>query len=283
MLTLMPTLRSSPCPNSSSTCSTRARASLLTYKASKPISKPSAAKLAAAASPEDYARLTSQLQQAGQQLTGLNQSLETSKNNSADLMRKIEASKAKLKEYGETHGKLQSTQDLLQSAAQVQETLARFRDQLTRRKLYALETRITQYFRLLLHKSSLVQRIQLDPSQFSLTLYGPSGLLPKHSLSAGEKQLLAIAFLWALSSVSGRQLPVAIDTPLSRLDSSHRQNLIQHYFPTASHQMILLSTDTEIGQPEAEALRDRSAIAREYLLSHDASSQQTQVKSGYFW
>jgi len=114
-------------------------------------------------------------------------------------------------------------------------------------------------------------------------MVGPTTALPKHSLSAGEKQLLAIAFLWALSSVSGRQLPIAIDTPLSRLDSSHRQNLIQHYFPTASHQMILLSTDTEIGEAEVAALRAKQAIAREYQLSHDASNQQSQVKSGYFW
>ena len=241
-------------------------------------------KLAAAPSPADYERLRSQLSQAARTQAELNASLEASRRISLSLTQQIAASKAELQAYGEAHGKLQSTQDLLQSAAQVQVTLARFRDQLTRRKLYALETRITQYFRLLLHKSSLVQRIQLDPSQFSLTLYGSSGqALPKHSLSAGEKQLLAIAFLWALSSVSGRQLPVAIDTPLSRLDSSHRQNLIQHYFPTASHQVILLSTDTEIGQPEAQALRERAAIAREYLLCHDASSQQTQVKSGYFW
>jgi DNA sulfur modification protein DndD len=30
------------------------------------------------------------------------------------------------------------------------------------------------------------------------------------------------------------QLPIAIDTPLSRLDSSHRRNLIDQYFPHAA-------------------------------------------------
>jgi len=47
--------------------------------------------------------------------------------------------------------------------------------------------------------------------------------------------------------------------------------------------MILLSTDTEIGEAEVAALRAKQAIAREYQLSHDASNQQSQVKSGYFW
>jgi DNA sulfur modification protein DndD len=102
-------------------------------------------------------------------------------------------------------------------------------------------------------------------------------------LSAGEKQLLAIAFLWGLARVSGRKLPVAIDTPLGRLDSSHRTNLVERYFPGASHQVILLSTDTEIGEVEIEQLRQQDAIAREYLLKYDSSERQTIIEPGYFW
>jgi hypothetical protein len=41
---------------------------------------------------------------------------------------------------------------------------------------------------------------------------------------------------------------VAIATPLGRLDSAHRNNLVEKYFPQASHQVILLSTDTETRQ-----------------------------------
>ena len=95
--------------------------------------------------------------------------------------------------------------------------------------------------------------------------------------------LLAIAFLWGLARVSGRQLPVAIDTPLGRLDSEHRQNLIERYFPSASHQVILLSTDTELGKEEVQQLRQQGAIAREYLLQYDGETRQTNIKPGYFW
>ena len=37
-------------------------------------------------------------------------------------------------------------------------------------------------------------------------------LLDKSELSAGEKQIYAISVLWALARVSGRPLPMIIDT-----------------------------------------------------------------------
>ena len=115
-------------------------------------------------------------------------------------------------------------------------------------------------------------------------MYDPKGqLLPKQRLSAGEKQLLAIAFLWGLARVSGRNLPIAIDTPLGRLDSSHRNNLVERYFPTASHQVILLSTDTEIGKPEVAKLTEQEAISRSYLLKYHPDQGNTTLEEGYFW
>ena len=146
------------------------------------------------------------------------------------------------------------------------------------------EIEVTECFRYLLHKSDLVHRVAIDTNTFSLSLYDLQGqLVPKHRLSAGEKQLLAIAFLWGLARISGRNLPVAIDTPLGRLDSSHRTNLVERYFPTASHQVILLSTDTEIGKVEVERLRELDAIAQQYLLKYNSAQRQTIVEPGYFW
>ncbi|OZH51807.1 DNA sulfur modification protein DndD, partial [Hydrocoleum sp. CS-953] len=159
-----------------------------------------------------------------------------------------------------------------------------FKDKLTLKKLNKLEIEVTECFRYLLHKSDLVHRVAIDTHNFALSLYDNQGqLVPKHRISAGEKQLLAISFLWGLARVSGRHLPVAIDTPLGRLDSSHRQNLVERYFPTASHQVILLSTDTEVGKLEVENLRNLEAIAYEYLLEYNSQKNQTNVKKGYFW
>jgi len=237
-----------------------------------------------AAAPEDYKKLRQALETAQSQVVEAKANYETIRRRLAELETIIAKSKKQLSEYTVENIKQKNNEHIITSAGKVQDTLKIFRERLTLRKLNKLEEEVKNCFLYLLHKSDLVHRIAIDTNTFSLSLYDFNGKpVPKHRLSAGEKQLLAIAFLWGLAKVSGRRLPVAIDTPLGRLDSSHRNNLVERYFPAASHQVILLSTDTEIGKKEVETLRENEAIAHEYLLKYDSSTRQTTIQPGYFW
>jgi DNA sulfur modification protein DndD len=240
--------------------------------------------IAAAASPEAYEQLKNQVKEAQNELAKAKAAYETVNRHGEELKRAIAKTKQELEAYAEDNIKLRNNQHIITSAAKVQATLKLFKERLTLKKLNKLEIEVTECFRYLLHKSDLVHRVAIDTNTFSLSLYDLQGQpVPKHRLSAGEKQLLAIAFLWGLARVSGRNLPVAIDTPLGRLDSSHRTNLVERYFPAASQQVILLSTDTEIGKVEVERLRGLDAIAHQYLLKYDSTKRQTIVEPGYFW
>ncbi|WP_414624851.1 DNA sulfur modification protein DndD [Calothrix sp. CCY 0018] len=238
----------------------------------------------AAAAPEDYQKLVELVKEAQDKVTNIKTSCETVTRRLIELQTEIDKLKKDLTEYSVQTIERNSKENIIDASIRVQETLKLFRERLTLRKLNKLENEVTECFRYLLHKSDLVHRIIIDTNTFSLSLYDSNSKpVDKHRLSAGEKQLLAIAFLWALARVSGHNLPVAIDTPLGRLDSSHRSNLIERYFPSASHQVILLSTDTEIAQKEVKTLRKNEAIAREYVLKYSPETRQTTVESGYFW
>ncbi|NER46939.1 MAG: DNA sulfur modification protein DndD [Symploca sp. SIO1A3] len=240
--------------------------------------------LAVAASPEAYEQLENNLRQAQTQLAQAQANWELAKRKVEELDNDIKQLRKDLADYGEKNIDRNNDEHIINTSAKVQHTLKLFRERLTLRKLNKLEQEVTECFLYLLHKSDLVHRVAIDTEAFSLSLYDLQGQpVPKHRLSAGEKQLLAIAFLWGLARVSGRQLPVAIDTPLGRLDSSHRTNLVERYFPHASNQVILLSTDTEIGKVEVEKLRKTNAIAREYLLKYEPTKHQTVTEEGYFW
>jgi DNA sulfur modification protein DndD len=240
--------------------------------------------IAEAASPEEYLRLKTQETIARELVSQLKADKINGDRQSTELDRIVTKTKQELASYTEKNIQLKNDRHIIDSIAKVKATLQIFKEKLTLKKINKLENEVTECFRYLLHKSELVQRVTIDSATFTLSLHDGDGkLLPKHRLSAGEKQLLAIALLWGLARVSGRQLPIAIDTPLGRLDSSHRTNLIERYFPAASEQVILLSTDTEIAEGEVAKLREQGAITREYLLEHDPSQQRTQVKAGYFW
>jgi DNA sulfur modification protein DndD len=240
--------------------------------------------MAEAASPEEYIRLKAQETTARELVSQLKADQIGSERRYQELDRIITKTRQELATYTETNIKLKNDRHIIDSVTKVKATLEIFKAKLTLKKINKLENEVTECFRYLLHKSELVQRVTIDSSTFTLTLHDREGkLLPKHRLSAGEKQLLAIALLWGLARVSGRQLPIAIDTPLGRLDSSHRTNLIERYFPAASQQVILLSTDTEVAESEVANLRAQGAITREYTLEHNSSQQRTQVRSGYFY
>lgn len=153
---------------------------------------------------------------------------------------------------------------------------------LTAAKAKDLGEAVASRFAQLWRKGDVVRRIEIDATTFEVTLFDRHNRsVPKKQLSAGEKQIYAISLLWGLAQVSGRPLPMVIDTPLGRLDSDHRGHLVQRYFAQASHQVIILSTDTEI---DKTYFRDLSPeVSHAYHLRYDPYEARTLVEEGYFW
>lgn len=171
---------------------------------------------------------------------------------------------------------------ILRHAAKVRNTLAKFREHMVQKHAAKIEGLMLESFSQLLRKKSLVKAIHIDPSTFQIQLTGADGTdLPMNRLSAGERQLLATALLWGLARASGRPIPTIIDTPLGRLDSEHRKHLVQRYFPVASHQVILLSTDEEIDEQSLQEIS--KSVSHSYAMIYDEALQRTRVEEGYFW
>ena len=102
--------------------------------------------------------------------------------------------------------------------------------------------------------------------------------LPDHFRRAATRISVLLA-AEALREVA--TTPITIDTPLGRLDSVHRKHLVERYFPYASNQVLLLSTDEEINESQLERLRP--FIGRSYRLDYDDKRDATTVSAGYFW
>lgn len=182
---------------------------------------------------------------------------------------------------GERLTRDQVAQRVINHSSRAREVLASFSDRLLSNNLSRLETSILTCFRRLIRKTTLVDCISIHPESFRISVTNAAGQqIAASRLSAGERQLLAVATLWALADASGRALPAVIDTPLSRLDSKHRGALVENYFPIASHQVILLSTDEEVVGRYQEQLAP--FIGRHYLIEHDESKSTSYFTTGYF-
>lgn len=172
-------------------------------------------------------------------------------------------------------------QRMLKHSNKVRDTLTKFRSRVVRNHITRMEALMLESFQNLLRKNDLVTGLSINPETFEPTLTGRDGkALPIERLSAGERQLLATSMLWGLARASGRPVPTIIDTPLGRLDSSHRKHLVERYFPNASHQVLLLSTDEEIVGKYYDSIKPYTT--RTYLLAHNEQAGQTTIESGYF-
>ena len=140
---------------------------------------------------------------------------------------------------------------------------------------------ITSELRRLLRKQGLVRKVEIKPETLTPLFFDHNGdSVDPPSMSAGERQLLAAAILSGILRASNRTLPMVIDTPMGRLDSSHRHNFVTGFLPNASHQVVLLSTDEEIVDDYYDALSTH--VGRNYLLDYDDTDGCTQVREGYF-
>lgn len=166
-------------------------------------------------------------------------------------------------------------------SGRVQGVLEEFARALTAKKAKILEGHLSEALRILLRKKGFVDGARVDPQTLRVSVRAGGKELPSEGLSKGERQMLATAVLWALARTSGRPLPFMIDTPLARLDAAHRSNIVEKFLPSASHQVVVFSTDSEIDQERHRALLPH--IARSYSVDYDGRSCSTVVREGYFW
>lgn len=224
---------------------------------------------------EELNQLHHQFAEVDRQANGIEQDIATVETRLAEVSRQYQKQIAFLADQV-------SVKSRTKLASRVQRVLDDYKTALLEKKVLELQNAVSHSFNTLCRKKDALRRITIDPKDFSVTLYDKQERsIPKSRLSKGEKQIYAVSMLWALGKTSGRPLPIIIDTPLGRLDSDHRDLLVREYFPTASHQVIIFSTDTEVDQKYFSALKH--AVSKTYCLEFDSAEYSTKISKGYWW
>lgn len=160
------------------------------------------------------------------------------------------------------------------------EVLDKFTHHIVEKHLHRITQNIELALAKLLRKSDLVTGIDIDAADLKISFLDSHGAnIDARRLSAGERQIVATAVLWGLLQSANRDLPVVIDSPLGRLDKSHRSNLVESYFPYAARQVVLLSTDEEIAGEHLDELFP--FVGAQYELDFDEYEACTSIQRSW--
>lgn len=216
------------------------------------------------------------LKQAENELGGIEAQLKSRRKDEDAIRHQIEVLKREQRRLFDAETKSKTREFRVALADRARSALAVYENRVLDQRLTALSEHFIDCFNGLIRKNRLVSSVRIDSETFEIALIGEDGAeISKDALSAGERQIFAISMLWALGKTSGRELPVIIDTPLSRLDRVHRQSMMRDYAPAASDQVILLCTDSELTEDLAELISPY--VARSYEIGVSKDMRKTGI------
>ena len=146
-----------------------------------------------------------------------------------------------------------------------------------------VEPKVQEIFKKLVWKSSHFQQIRLS-KEFELQVIDRFGEQARPELSAGERQVLSLAFIVAMAQIAAEKMPlnmenepfpIVMDTPFGRLSREPRENITKT-IPEVAEQLILFVTDTELGGKAKKNLEPW--IGKEYLLRFNEQSSATTIE-----
>jgi DNA sulfur modification protein DndD len=183
-----------------------------------------------------------------------------------DLEKQIEKAR---KERRKEHLLTTKSQLAQRAADAIDEMYQTFADDMRRR----IEGKTKEIFKLLIWKDSHFQDVSLG-TDYKLEVIDRYDLPARPELSAGERQVLSLSFITAMSRISEEEAPLVMDTPFGRLSSNHRNSITEN-LPELADQLVLFVTDEEL---RGQARRNlESSIGAEYRLKFDRETSCTEI------
>ena len=139
--------------------------------------------------------------------------------------------------------------------------------QFTKKVKHQLENKSSEIFSRLADEETQkdLKKISIDDN-YMLDVLNWAGQRRLGEISAGQRQIVSLSFIMALINVAGNiEVPLFMDTPFGRLSGVHRDHLLDN-IPKMASQWVLLVTDTEFTEVEANALRQTDSWGKIYEL-----------------
>lgn len=183
-----------------------------------------------------------------------------------DIKKQREAAENKEKEIA----LLVRKESLAQRAA---DAVARIKEEFFEQTRKEIEASTKEVFSILAWKQDHFQDVCLD-QDFRLEVIDRWGTPTRKELSAGERQILSLSFITAMSRLSGEEAPLVMDTPFGRLSIDHLSTVAEN-LPNLTPQLILFVTDREWDEASKTKLEPRTGA--QYNLCFNRKTGCTDI------
>jgi DNA sulfur modification protein DndD len=137
-------------------------------------------------------------------------------------------------------------------------------------KKKSLENQILKGLKTLMHKKGFIKRVEVEiiNEDIDIHLYNSRNeIIRKEGLSKGEQQMYATALLKGLVEESDIDFPVFIDSPMQKFDEEHAENIVKHFYPSVSDQVVLFPLiNKEMSAKEYDLLFPK--VVRSFLIQN---------------
>lgn len=224
--------------------------------------------------------LSDTLKEKTEELGGIKRELQNSQAKKENYLRNIQQLKKEIRNQEKQVELSKRTRKKVNLAKDLRVFFNQYKQELKRLKRGDVEATLEKYAKILISNLPQVNKI-LVSENFELTYMDDSNNeVGRTNLSSGNKQLVATALLWALKTVSKKDVPVVIDTPLGRLDAINQKSLLENYYPYVGEQVILLPTDSELDKEKYKLLLPH--VYKEYRLENkDGESTNPVLEQMY--
>lgn len=210
-------------------------------------------------------KIRKDLEAANTDIDALGAALRDTEREEAALMTVVSQDRATYERAKNEMERSSPTRSMLSKSERVRAVIEEVIPALFPLKSKELARAMTDVYKSLAHKDQ-VKKIEIDEDGTSRIL-SKGGNIIEFDRSAGENQIFATALIAGLAKISGIKAPLVVDTPLGRLDSKHRKNILTFWISDPNRQVILLSQDEEIDSRWYKEIRP--SVGKTYLLDHE--------------
>jgi DNA sulfur modification protein DndD len=216
------------------------------------------------------------LRQYEEQLNQLNQQLGFLRDRRTNLENEMKNLKNDLDEELKKEEQLEKVRKEKQLCERILSILTNCKISIMESIRKEIEEYTRKYFFDLIWKKETFKDIILD-GEYNVKLFHSLGYECLGSVSASERELLALSFTLALHNVSGFESPIIIDTPVARVSTEMRENFAKVFSEISKNKQIILLFTTSEFSPEVSKVLDPIASNR-FKLVYGINEYETNLE-----